>query len=196
MKSTIALTGSLLAALAADAAGLSRQDLEKKLQAMEKAPAPVNLAPGAMCYKPAGPHEREEYVCPKCGEKTLYSRDAVNGWAAVRALESADAFRRLTRQLKDKGLDCRLDETAFCKKCGKEAKEKAFVLETRWPGQDKPHRTIIASTEDLTLILDFLSGKDRHDAGPDGEKPLKDHLPRIRELLGLNTGKAPEKKTP
>lgn len=196
MKGKLALAGSLLAALASDAAGLNRQDLEKKLQALEKAAPPTNLAPGAMCYKPAGPQERQEYVCPKCGEKTLYSRDAGNGWATAMALQSADSFRRLAKQLQDKGLDCKLDETAFCQKCGKDAKDKTFVLETKWPGQEKPHRAAIANTEDLTLILEFLSGKDKHDAGPGGEKPLKNHLTRLRELLGLDTGKTPEKKNP
>jgi ribosomal protein L37AE/L43A len=194
MKSTFAITGSLLAALVADAAGLSRQDLEKKLQALDKAPAPTKLAPGAMCYKPAGPQERQEYTCPTCGEKTLYSRSSGNGWTIVSALSSTDSYRRLIKQLQEKGMDCRLDESAFCQKCGKNAQEKAFILETKCQETGKPHRASLASPDDLELLLDFLANKDRHDAGPGGEKPLKDYVPRLRALLGIDPVKAEEKK--
>ena len=196
MKGKSALTGSLLAALISDAAGIDRQGLEKKLQELEKAPPPAKLQPGAMCYKPAGPQARLEYICPKCGEKTLYAREGNQGGIFIFILSSADTFRRLTQQLKDKGLECRLDESSFCQKCGKDAPQKAFVLETQWPGEKAPCRATLQKTEDLNLLLEFLEGKTIHSGPTGGETPLKDHLPRIRKLLGLDPGKDPDKKNP
>jgi hypothetical protein len=196
MKRALTIASGLLAGFAADAAGLDRQDLEKKLQDLAKAPAPANLAPGAMCYSTALPPASHEYYCPKCGEKTLYSRDTRKDEAQFWDVRSADYYRRSVKQLQEKGLNCKLDETAFCQKCGKDAKTRHFVLETRWPGQEKPHRAMLQGPIDLQILQEFLSGKDRHDAGGRGEEPLKDYLPRLRELLGLDTAKPEEKKTP
>lgn len=193
MKPQFAIASSLLAALAADAAGLDRQELAKRLQALEVAPPPTQLAPGAMCYKVAGPPERVEYTCLKCGEKTLYSR-AENRGGVIHTLTMLDTFRRLTRQIKDKGLDCRLDETAFCKKCAGGAKEPLFVLETRWPGEKEPHRATLNGSDDLKLILELIEGKTKHAGIADWERPMKDYLPRLRELLGVKSGAAVENK--
>ncbi len=198
MKSTLAITGSLLAALVADAAGLSRADLEKRLQDLAKAPPPTKLSPGAMCYDMAMPTQRIDYVCPACQEKTLYSNRSGNAWnvPGLMLLE-ADTYRRLAKQLQDRGLACKLDESAFCQKCGKDIKEKSFVLETRWPGQEKPHRTVLRATNDLKLVLEFLDGKKIHAGEQGAESPLKNYLPRIQELLGLGElPKQPVEKKP
>ena len=196
MKKILTITGSLLAGFAADAAGLNRLDLEKKLQELAKAPPPTKLAPGAMCYEVMAPPDRQEYACPKCGEKSLYAQSANNGWKIIGSLRTIDSYRRLAKQLQEKGLDCQLDESAFCQKCGKDANEKAFVLAIRWPERKEPTRTTLRHLEDLELLLEFLEGKDRHSAGAGAEKPLKDYLPRIRELLGFVSAKPEEKKKP
>ena len=194
MKKSLTIASGLLAAFAADAAGLSRQDLEKRLQELAKAPPPTKLAPGAMCYEEAAPLERQEYACPKCGEKTLYPLPG--NTQGIDSLEAVTVSRRLVKQLQEKGLNCQLDETAFCQKCGKGAKAKDLVLEVRWPGQGKPHRTILEGTSDLQILLEFLSGKDKHDNGAGGEKPMTDYLPRIRELLVLPEVPATAKEKP
>lgn len=194
MKPTIVFTGSLLAALSVDAASLSRQELEKKLQDLAKKPAPTKLAPGAMCYSRMAPADRHEYSCPTCGEKTLYSRSDSAGWDTIEALQSISHYRRLVKELKAKDLDCELDESAFCKKCGKDATKKGYALVVRLPDQKEPHRTTLRGHEDLSVLLDFLTNKDKHNAGPAGEQPLKDHLPRIRELLGIKESSSPSNK--
>lgn len=193
MKIPLTMAGSLLAAMAAEAAEVSRDDLAKKLQALEKAPAPTKLAPGAMCYKPAGMAPRIDFVCPKCGEKTLYVRGT--GSEAMAAMHNAATYRRQIKEIQGLGLPCTLDETAFCQKCGKEAQEKAFVLEIAWPGRPA-HRAILENSDDLLLVLAFLQGKDRYDAGPSGEKALKESLPRIYKLLGIEAPKPAEEKKP
>lgn len=193
MKIRLSMAGGLLAALAADAADLSRDDLAKKLQALEKAPAPTKLAPGAMCYKPAGLAPRVEFVCPKCGEKTLYVRGT--GTEAISAMRNAATYRRQVKEIQGLGLPCTLDESAFCQKCGKDAPEKVFALEIAWPGRPI-HRATLGDRDDLLLVLAFLQGKDRYDAGPGGEKALKESLPRIYELLGIEAPKPAEGKKP
>lgn len=187
MKIPLTAAGSLLAALVADAATLTRLELEQRLQALEKAPAPAQLSPGAMCYAVAIPdNSKQAYVCPKCGEKTLYARSFA---------DDVDWYRRSVKQLREKGLDCTLDESAFCKKCGQGATEKKFVLVVQWPELKQPHRTVLRSEDDLELLLEFLAGKQTHSLGPMGERPLKEYLPRIRNLLGVWTGGVTPKAT-
>jgi hypothetical protein len=107
------------------------------------------------------------------------------GWDTLGALESISTYRRLVKELKAKDLDCELDESAFCKKCAKDSSNRVFTLVVRLPDQKAPHRTTLRSTDDLTVLLKFLTNQNKHAAGPAGEQPLKDHLPRIRELLGI-----------
>lgn len=187
MKIPLTAAGSLLAALAADAATLTRLELEQRLQALEKAPAPAQLSPGAMCYAMMPPDTSQQaYVCPKCGDKTLYARSFA---------DDIDWHRRSVKQLRAKGLDCVLDESAFCKKCGQGVKEKKFVLVVQWPEQKQPHRTVLRSEDDLELLLEFFDGKATHSLGQMGEQPLKNYLPQIRNLLGVWTGGVSPKAT-
>ena len=192
MKKQFTVASGLLAAFAADAAGLARQDLDKKLQALEKAPAPTQLAPGAMCYAPMPPRQQTSYTCPKCGEKTIYANTDNGFWK----VGDVDALRRTVTAIQAKGLDAVLDESAFCQKCGKDSKAKEFALVIKWPDQTKPHRIVLQGTVDLQILFEFLSGKDKHDAGPGGEKPMKDYLPRLRQLLGVDAAGKPEDKKP
>ena len=53
-------------------------DIEARLDALSKAPPPTTLMPGAMCYEPVMREIEKtpaEYICPLCGEKTLFQRD-------------------------------------------------------------------------------------------------------------------------
>jgi len=86
-----ALLGALLAGTLS-AENLTREQLDKLLNALAEKPAPeAKRMPMAMCYRMAAPPERVEYVCPQCGEKTIYSRDAkataeslAAAWQAIR----------------------------------------------------------------------------------------------------------------
>ena len=49
----------------------------------------------------------------------------------------------------------------------------------------KTTRTEDATAVDLDLLREFLDGKDKHDGGQRGESAMKDQLPRIRKLLGV-----------
>lgn len=177
--------------------GLSRHDLEAKFHLLAMSPPPAKLEAGVTYYAIPTLPERIGYNCQKCHEKTFYSRKADGNWELLFELGAVDTYRRLAKQIRGQGLNVVLDESSFCQNCGKDANAKAFVLETRWPGQKKPYRVALLDTEDFLLVLEFLEGKSKH-VGPQGrETSLRSHLPRLRELIGItNAGKKPEERKP
>ena len=55
----------------------------------------------------------------------------------------------------------------------------------RFPREPKEHSVRGIRVDDLKLIREFLAGERAHQGPQDEETPLKDHLGRIRELLGI-----------
>ena len=45
--------------------------------------------------------------------------------------------------------------------------------------------TAPVKSDDLRLLRAFLAGKLKYDSDADSVRPIKKHLPRLRELLGL-----------
>ena len=81
------------------------------------------------------------------------------------------------------------------------------ILEERVAAEEPCAKMLIINQElflwripnELTLIQEFLEGKKVHQGVPGdgiGETPLKSHLPRLRELLGLQAVAKPEEKKP
>lgn len=161
---------------------LNRAEIVKKLQELAKSPVPKDLAPGAMCYSVALPPERAEYVCPKCGEKTLYTNTSLSVWDLERHINAA---RRSIKKLKEVGgVGLNLDESRFCRKCSPEGITPMLVLQIQYDDGETREVTGI-SPKDLQLLIDFFSGKLVCDTGSMGERPLKMFDMRLRELLGL-----------
>ena len=86
---------------------LSHQEIQKQLAQIASKPAPKKLVMGAMCYKVAGPPSRIDYVCPTCGEKTLYALEDSSGettrdlqWRAINDIQELESLRRLAQQIK------------------------------------------------------------------------------------------------
>ncbi len=50
-----------------------------------------------------------------------------------------------------------------------------------------PHRVAGVNADDLRLLSEFLSGKEKHKDDYDSETPIQNHMGRIRELLGIGT---------
>jgi hypothetical protein len=130
----------------------------------------------------AGPPNRVEYVCPQCGEKTLYTNQA----AHVVDWNLQPARRQIVELQKAAGATMALDESQFCRKCSPEVKDPKLVLKIEFT-DGKPHTVVGVSPDDLLLLTEFFSGKRAHDEGPQGEKPLKDYSKRLQELLGVET---------
>ena len=169
------------------AKSLKQEDVQRRLLDLSKSPAPTELAPGAMCYKPAMPPKSADYTCPKCGEKTLYNLEtAEDRNQATKAIGAVNVdipnCRRTIKLIK--GLNVSLDETQFCKKCSPDIQSPKLVLIINYEG-GKQHSVEGVTNDDLILISEFLSGSDKHKDSGDFETPLKNHIKRLKELLGV-----------
>lgn len=150
-------------------------DLLDRLNKLAEGPAPKELAMGAMCYSIAPPPDREEYVCPKCGERTLYATS--NECSKVCDVRVAsDLMRELSRS------DVILDESSFCKNCSPDTPGPSMALVVHYAdGTD--HRTDCVELVDVQLVKVFFDGHSKHDGGMGGEVPLKAHAARLATLL-------------
>ncbi|MCK4999391.1 MAG: hypothetical protein KAS23_07645 [Anaerohalosphaera sp.] len=54
---------------------ITRDQLQDRLEELAGLGDLSPFVVGAMCYHPAMPPSRTEYVCPECGEKTIYAYD-------------------------------------------------------------------------------------------------------------------------
>ena len=130
-----------------------------------------------MCYDVAAPPDRAEYVCPKCGEKTLYVSEM-----APFVLYEIPTCRTQVSQIKN--IEIVLDESQYCKKCSPNIDDPALCLIVKYPSDKTEHKSCKISSEDLSLIREFLEGSTIHN-GSDGEQmPLKAFELRIGKLLG------------
>lgn len=178
-----------------EAKSFNRAELKQKLIALSKSPAPTELATGAMCYKPAMPPKSADYTCPKCGEKTLYSIEKIEnkneGYQIIGTVNvDIPNCRRTIKTIK--GIKITLDESQFCKKCSPDILSPKLVLIIEHE-DGKKHTFTGVTNNDLILISEFLSGSDKHKDEGDFETPLKNHVNRLSELLGVEI-ELPEKE--
>ncbi|MGV8120204.1 MAG: hypothetical protein AB2L14_10635 [Candidatus Xenobiia bacterium LiM19] len=163
---------------------LSREEIAAKLKKLSESPPPKDLKMGAECYKVAMPPDRAEYLCPVCGQRTLYASEKKGRSADAGFIEEdLPECRRLIKEIK--GLDVSLNESEYCRKCSPDAKNPALILVVKYQGLGTPYRYRNIRSEDLILIREFMEGKDRHRDSYDFETPMKDHLKRLNELLGV-----------
>lgn len=161
-----------------------REEIALRLRKLAESPSPSELDMGAMCYDMAEPPDRIDYVCPVCGEKTLYSFESDERIADMFMLQfELNECRRITHNLI--GLDAELDETEFCMRCRPEVTEPVLVLKVRYPEGGDAVETRGVSKSDLQLLRAFIKGSDRIAGDTGRESPLQDHMKRLRELLGI-----------
>ena len=136
---------------------------------------------GAMCYDTAAPMERVEYICPICGEKTLYIKDYDID------VEKIPYYRNLIKKITK--IDVKLDESQFCSKCNPSyhLKSRELCLMVKYGKDSKPHRTCGITEQDINLLYEFSEGKKIHVYSPDNDGliPLMNYKDRIEELLGV-----------
>ena len=173
-------------------------ELQQKLDELKNKPEPRDLNPGAMCYARVivSTSPEHKYICPVCGNHTVYPEADAAKQTPARYKELTGIYGQLQQlqlytkllnkivpQATPHGYILSLDTTPFCATCGKD-KPKKIMLAVRKPDDTTtPAQSI---DEDDLLILDaFFAGKDRWKGDQDIEHPLKQSLPRIRELLNL-----------
>lgn len=157
---------------------LSREEVSRMLSRIENSPAPSERM-GAMCYEMAMPPDRAEYVCPVCGEKTLYS----TGAAEAVEWELPSCRREFEQLQKASQMQVTLDESGYCHKCRPNGTPQLVLTLTYADGTT---RTIApVSAQDLRLLTGFFSGKLSYETFNEGELPLKNSTDRLKEMLGL-----------
>jgi predicted Zn-ribbon and HTH transcriptional regulator len=144
-----------------------RAELTERLQELARSRPPRNLAPGAMCYRPATPNR-----CQDCKQ-----------WENL--AESVDQYKALVERLREQGLDATLVVPELCQTCGYALEQEKFLLEIKYPDHPDTARVELKGSADLIKMELFLQGKDRYDAGQYGEIALKDKVERLRELFGI-----------
>lgn len=143
----------------------------------EEPPEPVM---GAMCYEAMAYPLVAEYVCPVCGEKTVYS-DTYTGfieWEIPGCRRLAASINELT------AFEMTLDESQFCEFCSDSTIEDPELF-LQVASTDSTLTVNMISIGDLRMLEGFLSGELYYTTFNDGQQPLRDHADRIRELLGI-----------
>jgi hypothetical protein len=181
----------------AEAKSSQRANIQRRLLKLAESKAPEFDGVWATCYEIADPPETVQYICPKCGEKTLYKRgegeEDIGSFGVNRFVEyELKSCRRAVKAIRT--LDIALDESQFCKKCSPDSKSPKLVLIIKYKGEETPHRCEYVTLDDLRLLREFLAGYRKHTGPYDNKTPLKDHLERLSELLGIEI-ELPEKET-
>lgn len=160
---------------------MSRAQIEQMLQKLEKQRAPKRII-NAMCYDIVAPPSEAEYVCPVCGQKTLYSGEEVN--VIDREIESCR--REFEQVYRASNLKMVLDESSFCAKCSPNATQHQLILNI-WYSDGSTHSAPIRDQWDLRILRDFFRGRTAYEGAMKGDViPLSNRIPRIRTLLGLD----------
>jgi hypothetical protein len=161
-----------------DIGSVSWEEVEILLDRLETKEPPEPVF-GAMCYEAVAAPMVAEYLCPVCGEKTLYGE--YNTWFIEFELQGCRRiFDEITGATE---LTIELDETRFCQACTPDEGDEPTLYLTL----TLEDGTIISnriSELDLRMLEGFLKGRLFYYTSNDGEQPLKPHIDRIRELLG------------
>jgi hypothetical protein len=157
---------------------MSREEIVKMLDRIEVSTEPEQVM-GAMCYEPMALPDVMEYVCPVCGQKTVYSDETT--WMMYEIEASRAVFEQLEEVSR---LDLELDETSFCSFCRPGETDHRVELHVTW--DDGSTYSARVGTEDLRMLLGFLGGSLSYVTGNDAEIPIRPHLDRIEELLGVD----------
>ena len=158
---------------------LSMDQINFLLARLEKEDPPESVR-GAMCYGPMAIPDSAEYICPVCGEKTIYS-----GGMSAYLQHELEAARRLAESIEaSTDFTVVLDESAFCEFCSEYGVGSA-VLVLRVTNENGEETENSVSVDDLRKLDSFLRGNLFWVTSNDGQEPLRDHLDRMTELLGI-----------
>ncbi|MBD3276660.1 MAG: hypothetical protein GF388_00015 [Candidatus Aegiribacteria sp.] len=163
-----------------DLQSLSMEEIDFLLARLEREDPPEPVM-GAMCYEAMAYPDVAEYVCPVCGEKTVYSsmNTAFIEWELPGCRRLADSIDSLT------DFHVYLDESQFCQVCSDSVIEgPEILLVISADGDDETVNDV--SITDLRMLESFLQGNLYYTTFNDGHQPLQEYAPRLRELLGLD----------
>lgn len=164
----------------------SKKQIDQKLKRLAETDPPKELSFGAMCYKVAFENFNVfEYICPTCGEKTVYKRGKNNEESWI--IENLEKNLNLCRSGigKIKGINIKLDESLLCKHCSPDTDSPSLCLWVNISGQSDTTKVCNVNSKDIQILGEFLNDKLLHSGSRDEETPLVNNLARIKELLGM-----------
>lgn len=162
-----------------DFRSLSDSEIDQLLERLESEDPPDRVM-GAMCYAAMAYPEVAEYICPVCGEKTLYS-----GYETAMIEWQLQGMRRMAENIDDMtDFPVMLDETQFCHFCsGGDIPNPSLVLRVMRSDSMEIENTV--SSTDLSMLESFLQGNLYYFTSNDSQEPLREHADRLRQLLGF-----------
>ena len=160
---------------------LSTTQVNMLLSRLENEKAPEQMM-GAMCYEMMAAPEVSEYICPVCGEKTIYnySQSSFIEWELQGCRRMAESINANT------DFEIILDEALFCDFCSPDAGENEPEMVLRVIDEDGTEVANTVYIIDLRKLDSFLQGNLYYTTSNDAQLPLKDSAERIRELLGVD----------
>lgn len=158
---------------------LSRSEINLLLSRLENEKPPEAVM-GAMCYGPMMLPATAEYICPSCGEKTVYD----SSFASFIEWELAGCRRMADNINLNTDFDVVLDESLFCDFCSQEAAETPVLL-LKVINEDGVEVANRITIRDLRMLESFLEGNLYYSTSNDSQRPLQDYADRMRILLGL-----------
>ncbi|MDM7993328.1 MAG: hypothetical protein QUS11_08445 [Candidatus Fermentibacter sp.] len=163
---------------AASIKSMSVREVTHLLEAVAREPEPEYVM-GAMCYAAMPMPDITEYVCPVCGEKTVY-RDADHAFL----LWQIDTARSLVSEIQAAGtLDVALDETGFCSFCSPDSVTPGLRLVVTY--EDGTTVTPSVDVEDIRMLAGLLTGQLYYETSNESQSPLRPNLERLGDLLGI-----------
>ncbi len=136
---------------------------------------------GAMCYEAMAAPEVAEYICPSCGEKTIYNYNQ-----SEFILWGLPGCRRMIESINSHtDFNMTLDESLFCDFCSPDTTDEEPFMFLRVSYEDGTEVVNKVYVIDLMRLDSFLQGNLFYLNSTDGQIPLKDSADRLRELLGL-----------
>jgi len=158
---------------------LTKKEIEVLLKNLSKS-NPDSLSLGAMCYSRVAPPKTADYICPTCGEKSLYTTNSeffIWELPQIRASVKNNKF-----------ISIKLDESQFCKKCSPKIENPQLCITLKLEDENEK-LTCGISNEDLIILNEFFNGSEKHSTSNGAEVPLKNYYARIEELLGVKIEK-------
>ncbi len=147
------------------------------LSRVEREDAP-DFVMGAMCYSPVALPDRVEYVCPVCGERTLYGQ-----YEGSFVQWELPAMRRMVEEMAGNVFfDLSLEET-FCSNCAAGDSTGEVRLLVIYAEGDTVRTPVCLN--DLQMINGLVRGELSYTQSNDARSPLKNSLDRLRTILGV-----------
>ncbi len=159
---------------------LTKEEYNVKLDKLSETPQkfiPEDI--GAMCYDMAPPPDRFDFICPDCGQSTLYPSPFDYEFDKI------PEYRNLVKKITK--IDVKLDESQFCSTCGHNLKRNPHLcLIVKYGKKAKEHKSCNITAENLNILYEYSEGMKEHKTPSGDLVPMSKYKKLLKEMLGEN----------